>query len=42
MRSDTFIKDDYKEKIRRRQQKIAEKYWKEKQIGENGASKLII
>ena len=52
MRSDTFIKDDYKDKIRRRQQKVAEKYWKEKywkekywkekQVGENGASKLII
>jgi hypothetical protein len=42
MRSDTYIKDDYKEKIRRHQQKIAEKYWKKKQISENGASKSII
>ena len=44
MRNDTFIQHDYPDKkhIRRHQQKIAEKYWKEKQIGENGTSKSTV
>jgi hypothetical protein len=42
LRNETFIeKDNYdKAQIRRHQQRIAEQYWKEKHINENGISKL--